>query len=90
MTQSHFISYSSQNSRNRFYIQLFYLFMYVMLYEGIFDIFLFHSINETDLLSILCSKIDYVLDLMIFYANLSGFSNSKNPSEAKSLSGPTE
>lgn len=47
--------------------------------------------SETDFfLDILHSKIDYVLELMIFLANLSGFSNSKSFLKVNSLCGQIE
>lgn len=54
-----FISCSSQNYRNRFYIQLFNPTVYALCYAlwRHFDIFLFHNVNEADLSRILHSKI---------------------------------
>lgn len=49
-----------------------------------------HGVNKTDFLDILQAKIDYVLDFMVFVANLSGFSNSKRFQKDNSLCGHTE
>lgn len=84
---------SESELRKQLHFLLFNPFVYTLCYAiwRHFDTFLFHNVSETRFfLVIRHSKIDHVLELMVFLANLSGFSNSQRFLKADSLCGQIE